>query len=37
MQKQNLPEKYKGYMTEDLLKVWEEIKTTEGTKAPEKK
>ena len=35
MESNNLPEIYKGYMTKDLLKVWEEIKTSGGTKAPE--
>ena len=34
MGKENLPEKFKGYLTKDLLQVWEEIQTPEGTQAP---
>ena len=37
MQKSNLPKTYKGFLTEELLKVWEEIKTPEGTKASKEK
>ena len=34
MESNNLPKIYKGYLTKDLLKVWEEIKAPGGTKAP---
>ena len=37
MEFENLPKTYEGYQTEELLKVWEEIKTKEGTKAPVEK
>ena len=32
-----LPETYKGYPTDDLLKVWQEINSKEGTNAPREK
>ncbi len=34
MPEKNLPETYKGYRTAELLRVWEEIKRPEGTRAP---
>ena len=35
--KQKLPETFMGYSTKDLLRTWEEIQQTEGTKAPKEK
>lgn len=34
MHAKNLPVTYKGYLTEELLKTWEEIRSPEGTRAP---
>ena len=35
MPEKDLPETYRGYKTAELLKVWEEIRQPEGTRAPE--
>lgn len=37
MENKNLPESYKGYSTEDLLKTLAEIRSKEGTSAPREK
>ena len=37
MELKNLPERYNGYQVEDLLMVWQEIRSKEGTKAPREK
>jgi hypothetical protein len=37
MEKQSLPKTYKGYSTEELLNIWEEIRSPKGTSAPKEK
>jgi len=37
MQRKNLPKTYKGYDTEELLKILDEINRPGGTRAPQEK
>lgn len=37
MEKKSLPESFRGYSTKELLRIWEELQTKEGTKASKEK